>query len=190
MKKRMFVVGLFLMMFIVSGFTASYIKKNYARTLQLALKFSGVRPERIIHQQEEQDHIDLFLTDGADLTLVIVQVKEKKGRKNYEITQTNKMEKLFSEEDSSRSNSETIKNQLEMLASIEDTPFSFEEEIHKSFGKRLFFIGTSQNKKIKNLRIDGQKPTNIFTYNYKGIVNYVYYYEELKLDHKEIKVRM
>jgi len=190
MKKRIWVVGLFFGMMIISGFTAAYIKRNYAVSIYQALKFAGVASEQIIHQQEEKDHIDLFLADGADLTLMIIKAKEKNGRKNYEIIQTSKMEDFFSERKSLISDKEAIKNQLDMLSSIEDAPFSFENEIHQSFGKRLFFINTSHNKESKNVRINGQKLTNTFTYNYQGNLNYVYYYEELKLDQKEIKVRM
>lgn len=190
MKRRIWVVVLFLGMVIVSGFTAGYIKQNYAGTVYQALKFAGVASEQIIHQQEEKDHIDLFLADGADLTLMIIKAKEKNGRKNYEIIQKTKMEDFFSDQESLLSDKEAIKNQLDMLSSIEDAPFSFKNEIHQTFGKRLFFINTTHNKESKNLRINGQKPTNIFTYHYQGIKNYVYYYEELKLDHNEIKVRM
>lgn len=190
MKKKMLIVGMFVIMFIISTFTAGYIKQNYARTIYHALKFAGVDSEKIIYQHEEKDHIDLFLADGENLKLMVIKVKEKKGRKNYEIILTNKLENLFSDDKVSITESEAIENQLEMVSSIKDTSFPFDKGIHKSFGNELFFIRATQNKDIKNLRIDGQKPTAIFTYNYKGIVNYVYYYEKLKLDHNEIKVRM
>ncbi|EOI01623.1 hypothetical protein UAY_01031 [Enterococcus moraviensis ATCC BAA-383] len=190
MKRKVLVFGLFLGMIMTSFFIAGYIKKNYAHTIYQALKFSGIGSEQIVFQQEEKDHIDVFLADGSNLKIVIMKAKESNGRKNYEIIQTSEWEDFFSDEETSISDTDAIKNQLEMMRSIENVPFYSDKEIHKSFGESLFFIRSTRSKEIKNLKINGQRPTNIFTYNYKGVVNYVYYYEELKLEHDKVKVRI